>query len=179
MRVPHPPRQRALYPGLRRAEIPSGQDRAHARRQGRCGRQAARASQRLRLFAGRGRFVRPRDAEGVGRVPRRVHSQNRKIMVPESGTERKTGSNSGYIKCNLCHGTGRQKAPTKKRAAPIKRCCPFYSSQIFTICLHNSAGITDRSFEPFKPCVPVLLPLGAFSWHGSPFLHIGLNLGSG
>ena len=64
-------------------------------------------------------------------------------------------------------------------SAPVKRCCPFYSSQIFTICLHNSTGITDRSFDPFKPCDPVLLPLGAFSWHGSPFLHIGLNLGSG
>lgn len=28
---------------------------------------------------------------------------------------RKTGGKSGYIKCNLCHGTGRQKAPTKKK----------------------------------------------------------------
>lgn len=28
---------------------------------------------------------------------------------------RKTGGNSGYIKCNMCHGTGRQKAPTKKK----------------------------------------------------------------
>ena len=28
---------------------------------------------------------------------------------------RKTGGNSGYIKCNLCHGTGIQKAPSKKK----------------------------------------------------------------
>lgn len=28
---------------------------------------------------------------------------------------RKTGGNSGYIKCNVCHGTGVQKAPSKKK----------------------------------------------------------------
>lgn len=28
---------------------------------------------------------------------------------------RKTGGDSGYVKCRICHGTGRQKAPTKKK----------------------------------------------------------------
>ena len=28
---------------------------------------------------------------------------------------RKTGGNSGYVKCHVCNGTGRQKAPTKKK----------------------------------------------------------------
>lgn len=28
---------------------------------------------------------------------------------------RKTGGNSGYVKCHMCHGTGRQKAPNKKK----------------------------------------------------------------
>lgn len=28
---------------------------------------------------------------------------------------RKTGGNSGYITCNVCHGTGRQKAPHSKK----------------------------------------------------------------
>lgn len=28
---------------------------------------------------------------------------------------RKTGGDSGYINCNVCHGTGRQKAPSKKK----------------------------------------------------------------
>lgn len=27
---------------------------------------------------------------------------------------RKTGGNSGYVKCNMCNGTGRHKAPKKK-----------------------------------------------------------------
>ena len=29
--------------------------------------------------------------------------------------KRKTGGNSGYIKCNICHGTGRVKSPKKKK----------------------------------------------------------------
>lgn len=27
---------------------------------------------------------------------------------------RKTGDNSGYVKCNMCNGTGRYKKPKKK-----------------------------------------------------------------
>ena len=27
---------------------------------------------------------------------------------------RKTGGNSGYVKCNMCNGTGRHKKPKKK-----------------------------------------------------------------
>lgn len=37
------------------------------------------------------------------------------------------------------------------------------SSQISTICSHNSLGITERSLAPFNPCVPVFDPLGAAS----------------
>lgn len=29
-------------------------------------------------------------------------------------TKRKTGGNSGYMTCNVCHGTGRQKIPNRK-----------------------------------------------------------------
>lgn len=32
------------------------------------------------------------------------------------------------------------------------------------------------SFAPLIPCVPVFAPLGAASWHGEPFLHIGLGV---
>lgn len=28
---------------------------------------------------------------------------------------RKTGGNSGYVKCHICRGTGRQKAPTRRK----------------------------------------------------------------
>lgn len=28
---------------------------------------------------------------------------------------RKTGGNSGYMQCNMCHGTGRQKKPKRKK----------------------------------------------------------------
>lgn len=28
---------------------------------------------------------------------------------------RKTGGNSGYVKCNLCNGTGRHKKPKKPK----------------------------------------------------------------
>lgn len=28
---------------------------------------------------------------------------------------RKTGGNSGYVKCRMCGGTGRQKEPNKKK----------------------------------------------------------------
>lgn len=27
----------------------------------------------------------------------------------------KTGGNSGYVKCNMCNGTGRHKSPKKKK----------------------------------------------------------------
>ena len=27
----------------------------------------------------------------------------------------KTGGNSGYMQCNMCHGTGRQKKPKNKK----------------------------------------------------------------
>lgn len=29
---------------------------------------------------------------------------------------RKTGGNSGYMSCNICHGTGRVKKPKRKKA---------------------------------------------------------------
>ena len=29
--------------------------------------------------------------------------------------KRKTGGNSGYVKCNMCNGTGRHKAAKKKK----------------------------------------------------------------
>ena len=28
---------------------------------------------------------------------------------------RKTGGNTGYVKCNLCNGTGRHKKPKRKK----------------------------------------------------------------
>lgn len=31
--------------------------------------------------------------------------------------QRKTGGNSGYVKCNMCNGTGRHKAPANKKKA--------------------------------------------------------------
>lgn len=33
-----------------------------------------------------------------------------KITKTTKGRKRKTGKNSGYRKCNMCHGTGRIKA---------------------------------------------------------------------
>ena len=32
-----------------------------------------------------------------------------KVKVTKKTHERKTGGNSGYKKCNMCHGTGRVK----------------------------------------------------------------------
>lgn len=46
---------------------------------------------------------------------------------------------------------------------------PIPSSQISTMCLQNSTGIRERSMLPLMPCVPVVAPLGALTWHGSPF----------
>jgi hypothetical protein len=49
----------------------------------------------------------------------------------------------------------------------------IYSSNIaVNTSWHNSGGIFDLSYDPLRPCVPVLLPLGAEMWQVSPFLHI-------
>ena len=47
------------------------------------------------------------------------------------------------------------------------------------IWVHNNVGITPLSRAFFNPWVPVFEPLGADSWQGEPFLHIGLKLGLG
>ena len=39
-----------------------------------------------------------------------------------------------------------------------------------------AAGMRERSVPPLMPCVPVLAPRGAASWHGSPFLHVSRGL---
>lgn len=55
-----------------------------------------------------------------------------------------------------------------------------YSSHISTMCLQSSYGILDFKILFFIPCVPVLFDFrGDASWQGSPFLHGGLNFGSG
>ena len=38
-----------------------------------------------------------------------------KITTTTKTRTRKTGGNSGYVKCNMCNGTGRHKAPKKKK----------------------------------------------------------------
>ena len=37
-----------------------------------------------------------------------------KITTTKTRT-RKTGGSSGYVKCNMCNGTGRHKSPKKKK----------------------------------------------------------------
>ena len=43
----------------------------------------------------------------------------------------------------------------------------------------NSSGMRPLSLLSFNAWVPILVPLGAFTWHGDPGLHGGLNRGSG
>ena len=38
-----------------------------------------------------------------------------KVKVTTRKRVRKTVGNSGYMQCNMCHGTGRQKKPKKKK----------------------------------------------------------------
>lgn len=38
-----------------------------------------------------------------------------KAKVTVKKRQRKTGGNSGYVKCNMCNGTGRHKAAKKKK----------------------------------------------------------------
>ena len=38
-----------------------------------------------------------------------------KVKVTTRKRVRKTGGNSGYMQCNMCHGTVRQKKPKKKK----------------------------------------------------------------
>ena len=38
-----------------------------------------------------------------------------KVKVTTRKRVRKTGGNSGYMQCNMWHGTGRQKKPKKKK----------------------------------------------------------------
>ena len=38
-----------------------------------------------------------------------------KVKQTVKVTRRKTGGDSGYIPCNVCHGTGRQKKPHSKK----------------------------------------------------------------
>ena len=56
--------------------------------------------------------------------------------------------------------------------------CPQASVDNYLIALSisllNSIGTIERCLEPLMPCVPVLDPLGAASWHLSPFLQCGL-----
>ena len=37
------------------------------------------------------------------------------VKVTTTKRVRKTGGDSGYIPCNVCHGTGRQKKPHSKK----------------------------------------------------------------
>lgn len=41
----------------------------------------------------------------MAKIKQRTHTKSRK---------RKTGGNSGYVSCNMCHGTGRVKNWRKK-----------------------------------------------------------------
>ena len=38
-------------------------------------------------------------------------AQKVKITIKTRTRQRKTGGNTGYRKCNMCHGTGRVKKP--------------------------------------------------------------------
>lgn len=42
-------------------------------------------------------------------------AQKVKITKTTKTRKRKTGGNSGYVKCNVCGGTGRHKSPKKKK----------------------------------------------------------------
>lgn len=37
-----------------------------------------------------------------------------KVKITTRKRVRKTGGNSGYVKCNMCNGTGRHKKPKRK-----------------------------------------------------------------
>ena len=58
----------------------------------------------------------------MGGISRRVHPQDRKIIVPESGTERETGGDSGYLYAFFKKGI-------KNRAAPVKGAVLFYNNK--------------------------------------------------
>lgn len=38
-----------------------------------------------------------------------------KQTIKTTVRKRKYGGNTGYVKCRICHGTGRQKAPKRKK----------------------------------------------------------------
>lgn len=38
-----------------------------------------------------------------------------KVKVTTRKRVRKTGGNSGYMSCNICHGSGRVKKPKRKK----------------------------------------------------------------
>lgn len=38
-----------------------------------------------------------------------------KVKITTRKRVRKTGGNSGYMSCNICHGTGRVKKPKRKK----------------------------------------------------------------
>lgn len=38
-----------------------------------------------------------------------------KVKMTTRKRVRKTGGNSGYMSCNICHGTGRIKKPKRKK----------------------------------------------------------------
>ena len=39
-----------------------------------------------------------------------------KVKITTRKRVRKTGGNSGYMSCNICHGTGRIKKPKRKKS---------------------------------------------------------------
>ena len=39
-----------------------------------------------------------------------------KVKITTHKRVRKTGGNSGYMSCNVCHGTGRVKKPKRKKS---------------------------------------------------------------
>lgn len=39
-----------------------------------------------------------------------------KVKITTRKRVRKTGGNSGYMSCNICHGTGRVKKPKHKKS---------------------------------------------------------------
>lgn len=43
-------------------------------------------------------------------------SQKVKITKTTRTRKKKTGGNSGYMSCNICHGTGRIKKPKRKKS---------------------------------------------------------------